>query len=333
MARLSSDVVTRCADAVRAGRLTVTDCLAQYPEIAGQLEPLLRAALAVRLEPSVSMEPAARARIRRRLLEAMTGVGAGERTMGKWPGWRWPRVSRWSGVSSAVAVLLAAGGVAYAAQGAPAGSLLAPVRQSIEVVGGALGFPNARARTPVATAMPARTSPLPEATPVAGAGQPPAVEATTSQRPTVEPQLAVTSPTSTVQQPAPAGAQQIASPARASGRGTLPAPARPPNAAVVVPSPPGPLAGGMLAAVPARQASPTSVASATPTPLPVLSVVPVAPPSEALPPVPAAQAPTGGPTPLPAGPSVQAPASRPGASPVIVATSVAGTAPPGVPGL
>lgn len=65
------DILNECLEETRAGRRTVEQCLARYPEQACEMEPLLRMALAVRKAASVEARPEFKAAARHRFQETV----------------------------------------------------------------------------------------------------------------------------------------------------------------------------------------------------------------------------------------------------------------------
>ena len=61
-------ILDRCLEEIHAGRATVADCLAQYPDFEDELEPLLRLALQLGSVPDIEPSTAFRLKTRARLL-------------------------------------------------------------------------------------------------------------------------------------------------------------------------------------------------------------------------------------------------------------------------
>lgn len=61
-------ILDRCLEEIRAGRATVADCLAEYPDFEDELEPLLRLALQLGSVPDIQPSTAFRLKTRARLL-------------------------------------------------------------------------------------------------------------------------------------------------------------------------------------------------------------------------------------------------------------------------
>jgi len=139
MLKKFEDILAQCIEDIKAGRCSLEDCLAKYPSISKQLEPLLRIALEIREPPDVKPSPAFKVRARVQLMEqihAMRGVT-------KWPWFRYtgqvkpiPYKRRFNMVAIIVAVVLAisalGGGTAYASQGSLPGDVLYPVKLGTE---------------------------------------------------------------------------------------------------------------------------------------------------------------------------------------------------------
>ncbi|MBE9470697.1 MAG: hypothetical protein IMY75_01110, partial [Chloroflexi bacterium] len=67
-------ILETCLEQITAGRATVQECLDQYPDLVGELEPLLRAAERAQTMDRPSLAPEARARIEARLLAAAENI-------------------------------------------------------------------------------------------------------------------------------------------------------------------------------------------------------------------------------------------------------------------
>jgi len=133
------DILAECIEDVKAGRCSVEDCLAKYPSISKELEPLLRLALEIREPPEVKPSPAFRVRTRVQLMEQIHAKPAVTK-------WRWFRYSgqmkpipykrRFNMVGIIVAIVLAVsalgGGTVYASQDSLPGDALYPVKLGTE---------------------------------------------------------------------------------------------------------------------------------------------------------------------------------------------------------
>ena len=135
------DILAQCIEDVKAGRSSVADCLAKYPSISKQLEPLLRIALEIREPPDVKPSPAFKVRTRVHLMEQIHAKQA----VKKWPWFRYtgqvkptPYKRRFNMVAIIIVIVLAVsaigGGTAYASQGSLPGDTLYPVKLATEQV-------------------------------------------------------------------------------------------------------------------------------------------------------------------------------------------------------
>jgi hypothetical protein len=147
------EILEACVQDVRAGRRTVSECLAAYPEEREALADLLPAVLAV-APPPVTIDPQRKLVARQRFIEALY-----QESQASWwnqllgalgPGYRMLRV----GLATATLLLVLTTGVfsvAVASQDARPGDLLYPVRTALEDVQvAAAGAPEARARVRLA---------------------------------------------------------------------------------------------------------------------------------------------------------------------------------------
>jgi len=139
MLKKFEDILAQCIEDIKAGRCSLEDCLAKYPSISKQLEPLLRIALEIREPPDVKPSPAFKVRARVQLMEQIHAKQA----VTKWPWFRYtgqvtpiPHKRRFNMVGIIVAVVLAisalGGGTAYASQGSLPGDVLYPVKLGTE---------------------------------------------------------------------------------------------------------------------------------------------------------------------------------------------------------
>ena len=69
------DIIANCIDEIRAGKCTLEDCLARYPDLSDELRPLLKIAIDIQPE-RVTSSPEFKQRARIRLLEAMQSPAA-----------------------------------------------------------------------------------------------------------------------------------------------------------------------------------------------------------------------------------------------------------------
>ncbi len=67
-------ILETCLEQITAGRATVQECLDQYPDLVGELEPLLRAAERAQTIDRPSLAPEARARVEARFLAAAESI-------------------------------------------------------------------------------------------------------------------------------------------------------------------------------------------------------------------------------------------------------------------
>ena len=120
------EVLQLCLEELEQGR-SLEQCLAQYPEEAGRLEPLLQTALSVRSPFPLAIPEAAQARLRNRVMA--------EWDRRQQPRRPWLRFSflapRWATVAVAVVLVVALSGVSTvaAAGGAVPGDLLYAVKE------------------------------------------------------------------------------------------------------------------------------------------------------------------------------------------------------------
>jgi len=138
------DILAECIDDIKAGRVSIEDCLGRYPSVRGQLEPLLRVALEIREPQDVKPSPSFKMKARVRLMDQIHSRPAGI-------GWPWRRyniqmkpfayVKRF-GMSMAgviLAIVLAVfglgAGTAYASQASLPGDTLYPIKLATEQAG------------------------------------------------------------------------------------------------------------------------------------------------------------------------------------------------------
>ena len=89
-------ILETCLKEITAHRATVQECLDRYPELVGELEPLLRAAERVQAMDRPSLAPEARARIEMRLLAAAESIPSVQPARSSQPTitltWRWAAI-------------------------------------------------------------------------------------------------------------------------------------------------------------------------------------------------------------------------------------------------
>ncbi len=110
------DILNECLDRILRGE-TVDQCLQSYPEQAGELEPLLRTALAAKTASHIQPRPEFRARARYEFQSALRDMEARKsrrRSFLNWH-WQWQWQSGWAIAMIAVLVIVIAGGSTVAA--------------------------------------------------------------------------------------------------------------------------------------------------------------------------------------------------------------------------
>ena len=120
------EALQRCLEELEQGR-SLEQCLALYPEEAGQLEPLLQKALSVRGRFPLAIPEAAQDRLRNRVMAEWD-----RRQQPRSPWLRLPSLApRWAAVAAMVVLVVALSGVSTvaAAGGAVPGDLLYPVKE------------------------------------------------------------------------------------------------------------------------------------------------------------------------------------------------------------
>ena len=70
-------ILETCLEQITAGGATVQECLDQYPDLVGELEPLLRAAERAQTIDRPSLAPEVKARIEARFLAAAESIPSG----------------------------------------------------------------------------------------------------------------------------------------------------------------------------------------------------------------------------------------------------------------
>lgn len=138
------DILVQCIEDIKAGRRSIEDCLDRYPSVRGQLEPLLKIALAISEPRDVKPSPAFKLRARVWLMDQIHDRQAAR----KWPWLRredWitpvPYIKRFStsmaGVILAVVLAVSAlgAGTTYASQSSLPGDTLYPLKLATEQAG------------------------------------------------------------------------------------------------------------------------------------------------------------------------------------------------------
>ncbi len=139
MLKKMEDILAQCIEDIKAGRCSVEDCLAKYPSISKELEPLLRIAISIREPPDVKPSAAFKVRARVHLMEQIHA----KRGVTKWRGLRYTGQTkpilykrRFNMVAIIIAIVLAVsalgGGTVYASQDSLPGDALYPVKLGTE---------------------------------------------------------------------------------------------------------------------------------------------------------------------------------------------------------
>jgi len=134
-------VLAECLTAIEKQQDTIEGCLARHPDLAGELEPLLRLAAEVRAVPAVQPSPTFQQAAVPRLLNLIRAREAGRVVPAPTPASLWQRLRSWRpSRSMAVRVVLAllivallSGGSVATAQSLP-DSPLYPVKRAAEQV-------------------------------------------------------------------------------------------------------------------------------------------------------------------------------------------------------
>jgi hypothetical protein len=133
------EILARCIDEVKAGRSTIQDCVASYPHVREQLEPLLRIALQIPETPDVRPSTSFQIKARVQLMDQIHSKGAvTKRSWFRYHDWVSPMryARRFSMVGIVIAMVLAlsaiGGGTAYASQASLPGDTLYPVKLATE---------------------------------------------------------------------------------------------------------------------------------------------------------------------------------------------------------
>lgn len=133
----TQDIIEECLELLRSG-ISLEECLKRYPEEAEELEPVLRSAISVRAGLETELPPAARARIRDRVMTEWDRQRQPKR-------WDWsissifPKLAlfpRWAFVAASLVLVLALGGLGAnnASASSVPGDLLYPVKEFRESV-------------------------------------------------------------------------------------------------------------------------------------------------------------------------------------------------------
>ncbi|RMF29730.1 MAG: hypothetical protein D6759_13305, partial [Chloroflexi bacterium] len=126
-----ASILEICLSRIAAGKATIQSCLADHPDLAGELEPLLRAAEWLHGLPKPTLKPQVRARIEDQLLETADRSLCPPVSP---PRSRLFRLWRWAMAGWMVALLVALSGLGImaAAEDALPGSPLYPVKRTVE---------------------------------------------------------------------------------------------------------------------------------------------------------------------------------------------------------
>ncbi len=128
------EIITRCIDEIKAGRSTVEECLARYPQLRDELCPLLE--LVSALEPEkVTPTGEFKSRTRRMLLEVIQSgvrVESKRRSAFGWLGALAPARAVSIAFIALIILVMSGGGAAYAAQNSLPGDILYPLKTGVE---------------------------------------------------------------------------------------------------------------------------------------------------------------------------------------------------------
>jgi hypothetical protein len=134
-----NDILDECLDRLMFNGDTLEKCLADYPQYAEELKPLLEASLITGQISSLEPDREFKARARNEFFAVLTE--AEEKRSRSFFRFGWQR--RWSGVVAVIAVLLiAAGSTAAASMGSMPDDFLYPVKRATEQVQLAFTFTN-----------------------------------------------------------------------------------------------------------------------------------------------------------------------------------------------
>ena len=129
------DLLNECLDRILQGE-TVEQCLRKYPEQAQQLEPLLRAALAMKTSKTINPRPEFKAQARLEFQSALQEMATRKKpklSFSWHPQWRWQ--SGWAiAVMAIVVVILGCGGTVAMASNSMPDSALYPVKLATEQI-------------------------------------------------------------------------------------------------------------------------------------------------------------------------------------------------------
>ncbi len=132
MNRGFDDILDACLDRITRKGDSIEQCLESYPEQAGELEPLLRAALSVKdvssIEPRTEFQRMAKARL-------LSAVAAKKEKEGRrrLPLWNWQQ--RWAvALAVVLALVMMGGGTVAASTNSLPGDVLYPVKTTTERV-------------------------------------------------------------------------------------------------------------------------------------------------------------------------------------------------------
>ena len=133
-------ILTDCIREIQFGQATLADCLARYPSLRRELEPLLRMALNIQEPPAFRLEPDYKRAAKAQLLQQ---IGTAKQVNS----WSWTEVFSfrlppqliWARVAVAVVIgviviSLLGGGTTYAAQSSLPGETLYPIKTGTEEV-------------------------------------------------------------------------------------------------------------------------------------------------------------------------------------------------------
>jgi hypothetical protein len=134
-----NNILDECLDRLMFKGDTVEQCLADYPQYAGELEPLLEASLVTSRISSLAPDQEFKVKARNELFAVLKEAEEKRsRSLFRF-GWQ----SRWAGVVAVIAVLLiAAGSTAAASTGSMPDDFLYPVKRATEQVQLAFTFTN-----------------------------------------------------------------------------------------------------------------------------------------------------------------------------------------------
>ncbi|MEE9618047.1 MAG: hypothetical protein V3T90_13735 [Anaerolineae bacterium] len=128
-------ILETCLEQITAGRATTQECLDQYPDLVGELEPLLRAAERAQAVDRPSLAPEARARVEARFLAAAESIPSVQPVRSPHPtiALTWRRVAIRLALLCACICFLGIGLVTAAGSALP-DSPLYPVKRTMEKV-------------------------------------------------------------------------------------------------------------------------------------------------------------------------------------------------------